>query len=753
MNQTAPAPSTLSMLTASQSARLRRRRQLKEWLARGGIMLGGVGVIAAVALIFFYLLWEVAPLFGEPKVEPQTAYTLPAAAAGTALFTAIEEQNEVGFRLLADGSALFFDAATGAAVDRQRIAHADVAALTRVAPSSAAAELLAAGFADGRVVVLHEQYQARYDADGTRSIETAISYPFGEAPIALLDGPVSRLAVSDEGGLRLAALGADGQLAFARYSTSENLMTGEVTFSEDERQGTTLPGDVLDIWFNNDGRFLFVVYADGRVSALDTRDLALRPEPVTLGDGVRATSSAMLLGQISLLVGDDRGHISQLFLVRDAQNNYHLAKVRRLSLGDRPIRHLQPEQRRKAFVAVDETGRAGLFSTTSQRLALAFSAAPEQPVQVAVAPRGDGMLVIGNNGVTPFHIDNEHPDVSWAALWQKIWYENYDEEKFIWQSSAANNDFEPKYSLVPLVFGTLKAAFFAMLMAIPLAICGAIYTAHFMAPALRKAVKPTIELMEALPTVILGFLAGLWLAPMVEGSLPGILAMLLLTPVMVIIAAWAWFQLPERTRHTVPAGFEPLLLVPVIVIAIAVPLAASDWMETVFFGGDMRLWLHDSMGIPFDQRNALIIGFAMGFAVIPTIYSIAEDALFEVPKHLTQGSLALGATPWQTVMRVVLPTASPGIFSAVMMGFGRAVGETMIVLMATGNTPVMTMNIFEGLRTLSANIAVEMPESEVGSSHFRILFLAALVLFLFTFIVNTSAELVRQRLRKKYGTL
>jgi phosphate transport system permease protein len=147
------------------------------------------------------------------------------------------------------------------------------------------------------------------------------------------------------------------------------------------------------------------------------------------------------------------------------------------------------------------------------------------------------------------------------------------------------------------------------------------------------------------------------------------------------------------------------------------------------------------------------VGIAMGFAVIPTIFSITEDAIFSVPKHLTQGSLALGATPWQTLTRVVIPTASPGIFSAVMIGMGRAVGETMIVLMATGNTPIMDMNIFEGMRTLAANIAVEMPESEVGGSHFRILFLAALVLFAFTFMVNTLAEVVRQRLRQKYGSL
>ena len=113
----------------------------------------------------------------------------------------------------------------------------------------------------------------------------------------------------------------------------------------------------------------------------------------------------------------------------------------------------------------------------------------------------------------------------------------------------------------------------------------------------------------------------------------------------------------------------------------------------------------------------------------------------------------MGATPWQTLVRVILPTASPGIFSAVMIGLGRAVGETMIVLMATGNTPIMDMNIFEGLRTLSANISVEMPEAEVASSHYRILFLSGLVLFVFTFIVNTTGETVRQRLREKYGSL
>ncbi len=191
---------------------------------------------------------------------------------------------------------------------------------------------------------------------------------------------------------------------------------------------------------------------------------------------------------------------------------------------------------------------------------------------------------------------------------------------------------------------------------------------------------------------------------------------------------------------------------PVILLLIGIGVWISPSIEQTFFGGDMRLFLTNH-GIGFDQRNSLVVGLAMGFAVIPTIFTIAEDAIFSVPKHLSDGSLALGATPWQTLIYVVLLTASPGIFSAIMMGLGRAVGETMIVLMATGNTPLMDWNILEGLRSLSATIAVELPESEVGSSHYRLLFLAALILFVFTFAVNALAELVRQRLRDKYRAL
>jgi len=414
------------------------------------------------------------------------------------------------------------------------------------------------------------------------------------------------------------------------------------------------------------------------------------------------------------------------------------------------------EERRKGFIAADSSGQVGIYHATAQRTLLVEPVTEDSVAisQLGLAPRADTLLVedvAGNLHI--WAIQNEHPEVSWSTLWNKVWYENYAKPEYLWQSSAATNDFEPKFSLMPLAFGTLKAAFYAMLIAVPIAVFGAIYTAYFMAPSIRRLVKPTIEIMAALPTVILGFLAGLWLAPMLENNLLAIVILFILLPTGVLLFAYAWQWLPKTIRYRIPTGWEAALLMPVVLGVIWSSSYLKEPLETWLFHGDIRHWLTHDLGIRFDQRNALVVGIAMGFAVIPNIFSIAEDAVFSVPKHLTIGSLALGATPWQTMTRVVILTASPGIFSAVMIGMGRAVGETMIVLMATGNTPVMEWNIFEGLRTLAANIAVEMPESEVNGTHFRVLFLSALVLFIFTFFFNTLSEVIRQRLRKKYSSL
>jgi phosphate transport system permease protein len=184
-------------------------------------------------------------------------------------------------------------------------------------------------------------------------------------------------------------------------------------------------------------------------------------------------------------------------------------------------------------------------------------------------------------------------------------------------------------------------------------------------------------------------------------------------------------------------------------------LAAAAALAAVVAGALTGLGLDARGGVvsTYVQRNTLVVGFAMGFAVIPIIYTIAEDALNSVPEHLRAASLACGATPWQTATRVILPTAMSGVFAAIMVGMGRAVGETMIVVMAAGNTPILEWNIFSGLRALSANIAVELPEAVKDGTLYRTLFLAALTLFVMTFVVNTAAEVVRQRFRKRAVSL
>jgi phosphate transport system permease protein len=259
--------------------------------------------------------------------------------------------------------------------------------------------------------------------------------------------------------------------------------------------------------------------------------------------------------------------------------------------------------------------------------------------------------------------------------------------------------------------------------------------------------------MAALPSVVLGFLAGLWLAPMVERIVPGLFLIPLVLPVVIVLALLAWQMVPIRIRGRVKAGSEVFLLIPVVVAGIWLALTLGGLVDAVLLGGNYRGWLLSTLGLTYDQRNSLVVGVAMGFAVIPIIFTIAEDSLANVPGHLRAGSLALGATRWQTALRIVLPTGSPGIFSAIMIGFGRAVGETMIVLMATGNTPVMDWSIFNGFRALSANIAVELPEAPEQGTLFRVLFLAAFLLFCLTFVLNTVAELVRVKLRRKYRYL
>ncbi|MGE6109059.1 ABC transporter permease subunit [Aeromonas sobria] len=732
-----------------------RKRRIKDTLAKYGVTTGGTLVLVALLLIFFYLLYVVKPIFNGASMEPLASFSLP--IKDKTAWIGVEEQNEIGYRFSDKGEVNFFALQDDARFKvGEAIAQAQVPGeVSAVAIPTPGKTYLAYGFTDGKALVVEPRFKVSYPGD-VRLIEPQLSYPFGEAPISVdPEGqPLSQLvfeAAKDK--MVAAALTQDGRGVMAVLSGEENFISGEVEWTSQSYPIPALPRQVDQMLLTPNLRIL-LVRSGNRLSVYDIQnlnDIQLRSVLNINAPNANVTQLALLAGASSILVGNDNGVISQWFEVaREGKREFTYIRDFK---SDGAVAQLTPELFRKGFVAGSQDGAINFFHATGESKLLGEKIDGGAFNGLAISPRNNLLLLQQGNEIKTFSVENEHPEVTWSALWQEVWYEGYPEPMYVWQSTSASNDFEPKLSLIPISFGTLKAAFYAMLFAVPLGIAGAIYTAYFMSAGMRKFVKPTVEIMEALPTVILGFLAGLWLAPIVEDYLPGIFMMLIMLPLGMLLTALAWHGLPGKLKQCVPEGSQAVLLIPVVLFIGWLALTLSPAVEHAFFGGDTRSWLTNEMGIKFDQRNSLVVGIAMGFAVIPTIFSIAEDAVFSVPKHLTQGSLALGATPWQTLTRVVILTASPGIFSAVMMGLGRAVGETMIVLMATGNTPIMDFSMFQGLRTLAANIAVEMPESEVGSSHYRVLFLAAFVLFVFTFLVNTLAEFVRQRLREKYSSL
>ena len=746
-------------ITFTTSLYYQRWRRIKDKLAKIAVIAGGLGVIGAIVLIFFYLLYVVFPLFLAAEANPLTSYQVPEQQSGKTLLLANEEQNEVGIRFTDQGFAVFFSMATGKTLLIEKIEIPETHKFTSFTQGNPASGIVAYGLDNGQIVIAKHDYKITYPND-VRLITPYISYPLGKMPLTLkvTDQAITKLAIKvDEEQTTIVVKTADNHIVLTHFEKQESLFDDDSSL----KQTTTLLDisgtEISEILLNKEHRNLYLATPSGRLSFFD---ISKKNKPIIrqhlniIAAGLKLTSIAFLNGDLSLLVGDSSGTISQWSMVRDEQGRPALKNIRQFKVSDKPIIQIKAEQRRKGFMAVDSLGQIGVYHSTAERELIKKQISNQPAIALSLSPRANNFILeTTDNQLHVWSVENEHPEISLKSLWQEVWYESYSKADYIWQSSSASNDFEPKMSLTPLVFGTLKASFYTMLVAIPLSLMGAIYTAYFMSSSLRGYIKPSIEMMGALPTVILGFLAGLWLAPLIESYLVGILSLLIIVPMAVMLFAYSWQFLPKKIRQQIPEGWDAVILIPVILLASWLAFSLNTPIESVFFGGDLQTWLNKEFGISYDQRNSLVVGIAMGIAVIPTIFSIAEDAIFSVPKHLTIGSLALGATPWQTMMRVVLLTASPGIFSAIMIGFGRAVGETMIVLMATGNTPVMDLSVFEGMRTLSANIAVEMPESEVDSTHYRVLFLAALVLFLFTFVFNTLAEVIRQRLREKYSAL
>ncbi len=859
---------------SSFTGRARRKRtpwtvRASDALAQRIIAVGGIGTIAAVSLVFISLFFVVAPLFYAARIEPGESRPTPWGDTGVMHFV-IDEYQTMAWALYPNGTLQVFQL-----VDGETLLTEDLTEGLAVGcvSSSRVSDEIGLGLADGTIrfgaihfeASFHEAEDVPVPLRQLSTGETAIwdggvvqrttqgqfrlqrvQHKWQE-PIKVASGGVQLLdhVMPTSNGMSgpqftFAFVAADGTAQLGKTVAKENQFTGEVELATELRDLPRVPKggeSPFRILLTGRGDNVYLVWPAGRLVRFDTRrwDAVAVVEEVdlTTPDDGRLTVCDFVLGRESIVCGDAQGNLNAWFRVpvpAGTIDGFRLTRVHQLASADSAVRSFSASRRSRMIAVGYDDGRMRVYQVTANQMLAERQAADQAPIEsIMMAPKDNGLLAISRNSIWRAGFEPLHPEATLASLFRPVWYEGYAKPQHIWQSSYATSAPESKFGMRNLVFGTLKATFYTMLFGAPLALLAAVYTSEFMQPRARNIIKPTLEMMASLPSVVLGFLAALVFAPLVERHVAAVLATCLGVPLAYLLGAHLWQLLPQR-RLLQWSRFRLLFLAIPLLAGVPVSLfLGGPVVEYGLFAGDTAKWLDGQIGsgvggwlllwVPisaiaavgftstfikpwlrhradrwsrqqfavmsliqflgttvltlglayaiswllnrcgwdprgsyidtYEQRNALVVGYVMGFAVIPIIYTIADDALSTVPNHLRSASLGCGATPWQTAVRVVIPTAMSGLFSALMIGLGRAVGETMIVLMAGGNTPVADWNIFNGFRTLSANIAVELPEAVKDSTHFRTLFLAALTLFVLTFLVNTIAEIIRLRFRRK----
>ncbi|MGE4062026.1 MAG: ABC transporter permease subunit [Rhodospirillaceae bacterium] len=838
-----------------------------DWIIR----VGGLGVILAVFGIMVFLAQVVVPLFTGASLEGQASVKV--APGPRALMEVIDEYKVLSTSVDESGKVHAFHIATGTELEAPafELGGKEVTAFNRTLNGRD----LAFGFGDGTlrlgtlkvggVVVDRTAVPADLrrlnDVDFTdgKAIYTAINAeqmrvisigvelgediqaaPAGTAIVAIdyrLGGTVERPTRS------FITVDAAGVGRVSRTESRTNMMTGATTTTVTSSELPGLPAGVHvhALLMTDKADQVYVAEESGNIFRYDTRSFT-RPELAETVDllpgDAKVGAIGFLIGQQSLVIAGSDGSVNVYFRLQRAEakttDGFELVRAHTLEPHGAPVVAMDASQRGKLFVTADAAGEVWVRHSTSEQVLLKLEAQGARYETLALAPRENGIVAITESSEAhAWDIAVPHPETTLQTIFGKVWYEGYPAPDYTWQSSSGTDAFEPKLSLVPLIFGTIKATVYSLLFAIPIALGAAIYTSEFVHQRVRAIVKPTMELMASLPSVVLGFIAALILAPLVETWIAAIFCAFVVVPAGLFAAAYLWQLLPSTIALRYGGLPKFILIFATLILVALLAFSIGPWFERVFFAGDLKAWSTGTHGdsAPFTamlifpavfvvvymstqglvserfgrilrgedrtragladlgrwvvtlaaaalisyllalalvgvgldprggivdtyvQRNTLVVGFAMGFAVIPIIYTISEDALNAVPEHLRAASLGCGATDWQTAIHVILPTAMSGVFSAIMVGMGRAVGETMIVVMAAGNTPLLEWNVFSGLRALSANIAVELPEAVRDSTLYRMLFLAALTLFVITFAVNTLAELVRQRFRKRAAQL
>ncbi|HYG24362.1 MAG TPA: ABC transporter permease subunit [Verrucomicrobiae bacterium] len=759
-------PGSIKAPAVSERFQTARSTLLMDRFMTQFIKIGGVGIITVVLGIFLFLLWQIIPLFRTAKVQELQSIQLP---PSTYRVLALDEYAQLP--ILADerGRLTVVDAANGGILLTNAGFTETNAVFTCVSYNAVAQELIY-GTDDGRFAIVKIGYRSEV-RDGKRHV-WAQPQPGPFTPIGKPGHPIRDISYGDAGDFKLAAalqeIGGRLELHVTSLSQQTTLFgSSEATGGRTYDLTSKIRGHPRKALVNDEANSVVVFNDLGEISYfhLIDEEFQLRQTFTPFAGLAEKSIASMdyLFGDVTLVLTSSEG-VNRLFslYVPAGGSQRMFGKTKEFDPLTSGAAFYARSLRNKAFL-VGSGQNASLRFATTERTRWEQTM-PFEATLAAIGTKYDGLAFLdADHRIHLYSLDDPHPEASVKAMFGKVWYEGANEPRYEWQSTGGSDEFEPKLSMIPLIVGTLKGTIYAMLFAVPIAFLAALYTSQFAHPRFRSVFKPAMEMMASLPSVVLGFLAALWLAPLLETRVPSILLMVIFLPLSAICWGSLWSALPARHRSLIRPGFEFAAFAPLFIAMVWMCWEMGPVIERGLFvitdpetgqrAGDFRLWWTQFTGADFQQRNSLVVGFAMGFAVIPIIFTIAEDSLSNVPGALKSGSLALGASRWQTALRIVLPTASAGIFSAVMVGLGRAVGETMIVVMATGNTPITDFNLFSGMRTLSANLAVELPEAPHHGTLYRTLFLGAMLLFLLTFSVNTVAEVLRQKLRERYKTI
>ena len=521
--------------------KVRRRDRIARWC----ITFGGIFIVISVLGILLLIAEVALPLFAPATAKVVAQVSAPGAGQPV-LAIGVDEYLETAYTLSAEGVFAFFDAHDGTPLRREALAKPTPAARVIAAEGTARLRYTLL-WSDGTVTLERLVFRPVFDAAGRRTIASALERLADFAPEP--GQTPTHLAVAraqGEEGAVLARLTAAGRLRVTQRVVSTNLL-GDTSAETHTFEVDNLPDAPLSaLALDSAGETLYVGTRDGRLARWDLREpgqARALDQVQAFSDGRAVTALALVLGDISLAVGDAQGGHATWFPVPTTDGAKRLRRIHPLQPHGAPVTRILATANNKALLSVSADGHLSYDYSTNQRHLLSLAPA-RPPAAVGLSTRSNGVIAIDSAGeVTLWALHVPHPEASWRIFFGKIWYEGFPAPAYSWQSSAASEDFEPKLSLVPLIFGTIKGTLYGILFAAPLAVFAALYSSRLMNPRLHRVIKPTFEIMGSIPTVVIGFIAALWLAPLVRVSLGTLLVLVVVLPVLVVLGVWIWERL------------------------------------------------------------------------------------------------------------------------------------------------------------------------------------------------------------------